>query len=300
MASRLLAFLRAGLILTLVVAMLPASASETKTYTYDALGRLVTVSSSGTVNNGHTDAIAYDPAGNRTSFNSGTGSVSVTISIGNPSANEGSVLAFPVTLSAAPLTNVTVNYASADGTAIAGTDYTAVSGTLSIPAGQTSGTIDVSTIDDNATGESNEQMTVALSSPSSNATIATGTGTGTIVEDGDTGWASTLTAGSYQICSRGECYTEYGYGLGFGSMSNTSFGSYTIYDLYSKSFPSPVVVFTMAGSSTAPSNSGWTSITVPGVGTLTRSSASYSTSSNTATWQWSNSSTVTSGTVTIQ
>jgi hypothetical protein len=51
-----------------------AEASETTTYAYDALGRLVATSSTGTVNNGVATGIAYDPAGNRSSYSvSGVG-----------------------------------------------------------------------------------------------------------------------------------------------------------------------------------------------------------------------------------
>jgi hypothetical protein len=46
----------------------PACAAETVTYTYDALGRLTATTSSGIVNNGLSTSIAYDPAGNRTSY----------------------------------------------------------------------------------------------------------------------------------------------------------------------------------------------------------------------------------------
>ncbi len=56
---------------------------------------------------------------------------------------EGAVLTFAVTLSRAPTGNVTVDYATSDGTAQAGADYTATSGTLTIPAGSTSATIEV-------------------------------------------------------------------------------------------------------------------------------------------------------------
>src|SRR3954470_18540503 len=45
-----------------------AQASETTTYSYDALGRLVSAASSGTVNNGLATTIAYDPAGNRSCY----------------------------------------------------------------------------------------------------------------------------------------------------------------------------------------------------------------------------------------
>lgn len=57
--------MRRFLILALLLSV-PASASETITYTYDALGRLVQVSRSGTVNNGASAAYTYDPANNRT------------------------------------------------------------------------------------------------------------------------------------------------------------------------------------------------------------------------------------------
>jgi len=43
-----------------------AHATETVTYTYDALGRLVVGSSTGTVNNGQARSYCYDAAGNRT------------------------------------------------------------------------------------------------------------------------------------------------------------------------------------------------------------------------------------------
>lgn len=43
----------------------PAWATETVTYTYDALGRVTNVSHSGSVNNGLNAAYVYDPADNR-------------------------------------------------------------------------------------------------------------------------------------------------------------------------------------------------------------------------------------------
>jgi hypothetical protein len=42
------------------------AASETITYQYDALGRLVSVTRTGTVNNGAAATYTYDPANNRT------------------------------------------------------------------------------------------------------------------------------------------------------------------------------------------------------------------------------------------
>lgn len=52
----------------LVLSASPARADEAITYTYDALGRLVAVDSSGSVNNGRTVAVVYDAAGNRTNY----------------------------------------------------------------------------------------------------------------------------------------------------------------------------------------------------------------------------------------
>ena len=43
----------------------PASASETITYSYDAQGRLVQVTHSGTVNNGQQATYSLDPTDNR-------------------------------------------------------------------------------------------------------------------------------------------------------------------------------------------------------------------------------------------
>jgi hypothetical protein len=108
-----------------------------------------------------------------------------TLSINDVSDTEGNSggksLAFVVTLSAASSSAVTVNYATADGTATAGSDYVAQSGTLSFAAGQTSKAITI-TISGDTTVESNETFVVNLSSPSG-ATIADGQGQGTITND---------------------------------------------------------------------------------------------------------------------
>ena len=60
-----------------------AEAGETVTYSYDALGRLTGTTSSGTVNNGVATGIAYDPAGNRSTYTvSGVGSSGAPIVTG--------------------------------------------------------------------------------------------------------------------------------------------------------------------------------------------------------------------------
>ncbi len=87
-------------------------------------------------------------------------------------------LAFAVTLSRAPSGAVTVDYATADGTAKAGADYTAVSGTLTFAPGERTKTVSVAVLDD-AHDEGRETLTLTLSN-ASGAYIEDGTATGTI------------------------------------------------------------------------------------------------------------------------
>ena len=104
-----------------------------------------------------------------------------TVSIADASATEGSNIISAVTLSHASSETITVNYASSDGTATAGSDYTAVSGTLTFTAGQTSKNITVGTTQD-STAEGSETITLTLSSPS-NTTISDSTATLTITDN---------------------------------------------------------------------------------------------------------------------
>ena len=103
-------------------------------------------------------------------------------SIGDKSlAEQNGNAGFAVTLSAASGKTVTVDYATADGTAKQPGDYTAASGTLTFAPGETSRTVNVP-IKQDALDEPDEGYTVTLSAPS-NATIADGTGAGTITDD---------------------------------------------------------------------------------------------------------------------
>jgi len=85
---------------------------------------------------------------------------------------------FTVSLSSSTGFVVAVDFATADGTATAGSDYVSNSSTLTFSAGETSKTISVE-INGDILNESDETFTVHLSNPA-NATIATATGTGTI------------------------------------------------------------------------------------------------------------------------
>ena len=94
----------------------------------------------------------------------------------------GAVLAFAVTLNRAASATVTVDYATADGTATAGADYTATSGTLTFAAGETAKTVDVTVLDD-AHDDTEETLTLTLSN-ASGARIRDGEATGTILNSG--------------------------------------------------------------------------------------------------------------------
>jgi len=101
------------------------------------------------------------------------------LSIGDASLTEGGgSMRFAVRLDPASGRTVTVQYATADGTATAGADYTATSGTLTLPAGATTATVEVPILDDTAREES-ETFTVTLSDPTA-ATLTGAGATGTI------------------------------------------------------------------------------------------------------------------------
>ena len=88
---------------------------------------------------------------------------------------------FTVRLNAAQTQAVYASYATSDDSATADSDYRSANGTMIIRAGETSATIAVTVLDDNDV-ESNEQFTVNLSN-ADGATIADGTGVGTIIDD---------------------------------------------------------------------------------------------------------------------
>ncbi len=92
--------------------------------------------------------------------------------------DDGAVLSFAVTLSRAASGALTVDYATSDGSAQAGVDYTAASGTLTFQAGESSRTIEVSVLDDSH-DDDGETLTLTLSNPSSGR-LTDGEATGTI------------------------------------------------------------------------------------------------------------------------
>ena len=110
---------------------------------------------------------------------------SPTLSINNVTASESNsstkTFIFTVTLAPAATKTVTVRYATANGTATAGSDYSSKAGTLTFAPGVTSQTIPV-TVNGDTTREANETFTVKLSG-ATNATLGIATATGTIQND---------------------------------------------------------------------------------------------------------------------
>ena len=142
---------------------------------------------------------------------------------------------FRVTLDRAPSEPVTVSYATADGTALAGEDYEATSGTLTFAAGETEQTVAVTVIDD-AVEDSGETFRLVLSGPAG-AQLADGEATGTILNteqsvsepSGGDLPADTTTTGVVMVggtavdarhvgsavCSRQSMLQRRGYGYGY-------------------------------------------------------------------------------------
>ena len=107
-----------------------------------------------------------------------------SLSIADATAVEGGTAEFAVTLNRASNQTVTVLFRTADGTADAGVDYDAASGTLTFAPGSTRETIDVQTLDDDI-DERDETFTVTLRGPTG-ATLADDTAIGTIADNDDT------------------------------------------------------------------------------------------------------------------
>ena len=110
------------------------------------------------------------------------GPPAISVSDANVQEAEGAVLEFSVTLSHLSSRTVTVAYATQDGTATAGSDYTAKTGTLTFNTGDTYQTVSVTVLTDQEE-ESQETLTLTLSNPSQ-ATLDDATGAGAI-ENGE-------------------------------------------------------------------------------------------------------------------
>ena len=125
-------------------------------------------------------ASGWSPSGRGTPAAAGGERAVVRLSVGDASAEENAddTLDFTVTLDRAASTTVSVDYATSDGSAQAGADYTATRGTLTFLPGERSKTVRVAVLDDTH-DEGEETFTLALSN-ASGAVVVDGQATGRI------------------------------------------------------------------------------------------------------------------------
>ncbi len=128
-----------------------------------------------------TNAAIQDDAATGTITDDDTAALSVP----DITANEGYNAVFTVTLSTPSAFTVTVDYATQDVTAVAGVDYVAASGTITLTPGETAQAVSVPTLD-NGVVDSSLYFYLRLSN-AHNATIADDTGTCTIIDASEAG-----------------------------------------------------------------------------------------------------------------
>lgn len=188
-----------------------AAEAETVTYSYDALGRLVASSTAGGPLNGNTNSTEYDEAGNRKGHATGAalpaGTDAAIFSVAGPAGEvtEGTSAEFVISKAGSATTSLTVNYASADGSAAAPGDYTPESGTLTFRFWETEKRVRIPAIVDSS-GEAAESFSVQLSSPSAGATIGTASAAAQIAANAapNQGPVANVDQFSIGICTDGE------------------------------------------------------------------------------------------------
>jgi hypothetical protein len=204
-----------------------------------------------------------------------------TLSITNPSQDEGNAgptpMNFVVSLSAVSGRNVSFTRATADGTAtVANNDYVAVpAGSVTIPAGQNSVTIPV-TINGDTTFEGNETFALNLTGIS-NATPATLTGTGTILEDDQQPTTTVITGRTPTSTVVGQAYTV---AVTVTGQATSPTGSVTVSD-GSASCSAPLTTGTAPASSMSCSLTSTTAGTKTLTASYTASTTAFANSSGT-------------------
>ena len=148
---------------------------------------------------------------------------SLSIADGSAFESEGSIK-FSVTLSTPVTKDVSFDYATIPGSALAGSDYTSTSGNITIKAGDTTAELEVELIDD-ATAKSNNSFFVEIgtSAPSTELIISKERATATIKNDD---LPALSIANTSVIESAG--YLEFVVTLNHNSPSNVTFFYYTL------------------------------------------------------------------------
>lgn len=109
------------------------------------------------------------------------GSLAPSLGAGAGASSVATNAVFTITLSAPATGDVTVGYATTDGTAVAGTNYITTSGTLTFTPGQTTKSVPVSVSAQELSAA--KEFTLVLSAPV-NATLADASGTATLTPSG--------------------------------------------------------------------------------------------------------------------
>lgn len=117
--------------------------------------------------------------------------------VNEPVSGATSTATFTVTLDAPSTESVSLNFSTADGTALAGADYTAATGILTFAPGETSRTITVTVLPDGS-AEAAESFVLNLSAVGTNVAVTDGQAVGTIAANGDSGGGQVLPFGGKQ------------------------------------------------------------------------------------------------------
>ena len=145
----------------------------------------------GAITSGLSDRVsAQDSAASSAQADDSARAIPITVSLSGPAeVDEGAAATYTVSLSPAgvtPTADLTVSYATADGTATAGEDYTATSSTLTFTQDSHGDrTVDVQTTDE-ILSEGSETFTSAISNPQGGGGVvrlATSSATTTIIDD---------------------------------------------------------------------------------------------------------------------
>lgn len=143
---------------------------------------------------------------------SGISLVAPSVWINNPTGSEAQgALVFTITRSGDLSGASSVNYATADGTALTGSDYTSAAGTVQFAPGQASATVTIQLTNDTLV-EGSESFNVKLSG-GANVAIIGAVGTGTITND-DVAFTNTITGTNASETLWGTSSDDIIYGLG--------------------------------------------------------------------------------------
>jgi len=188
--------------------------------------------------------------------------LSIADASGTEAASGMTNFGFVVTLSAASATAVTVGYSTADGTALAGTDYQSTSGSLTFAPGQTSQTISVPVIG-GVVGTTSKTFSLSLSNPSG-ATVTRTQATGTIVDNISPPPVIPTAGFQYQVTS------NWGTGLsGQITATNSSqqtIGNWQLQFTYAANITSiwDATIISHTGNQYVVQNAGWNASIAPG------------------------------------